>query len=82
MSDFKKLSAYVDVPCEWVSAAAPRNDKLDQLKTENAKLRELVRDMFSDMVNMDFALKLQGRTFMVVTRYEPRLRKLGVEVDG
>ena len=54
---------------------------MSQLESENAKLRELVADMFSDMVNMDFALKLQGRTFMVVTRYEPRLHELGVEVD-
>lgn len=40
MQSFKKLSAYADVPCEWASAVAPRNDEIDQLKAENAKLRE------------------------------------------
>ena len=48
MSNFKKLSAYVDVPCEWVSAIALRNDNIDQLKAENAKLREQLADAEHD----------------------------------
>lgn len=47
---------------------------------ENAELRELVRDMFRDFANADYELKrYQGRTFMAVTRYVPRMRELGVE---
>lgn len=53
-----------------------------ELIAENAKLRELVRDMFRDFANADNELKReQGRTFMAVTRYAPRMRELGVEVD-
>ena len=49
-------------------------------QAENAKLRELVRDMFRDFANADNELKrYQGRTFMAVTRYVPRMRELGVE---
>lgn len=49
---------------------------------ENDKLRELVRDMFRDFANADYELKRHnGKTFMAVTRYEPRLQELGVEVD-
>ncbi|MBR3313875.1 MAG: hypothetical protein IKG18_07025 [Atopobiaceae bacterium] len=55
-------------------------DAADMLD-ENAKLRELVRDMFRDFANADNELKReQGRTFMAVTRYAPRMRELGVEV--
>lgn len=43
MSNFKKLTAYTDAPCEWVSAVVPHNNEIDQLKAENAKLRELVK---------------------------------------
>ena len=51
-------------------------------ESENAKLRELVRDMFRDFANADYELKRNhGRTFMAVTRYEPRLQDLGIEVD-
>ena len=54
----------------------------DQLYAENDQLRELVRDMFRDFVNADDELKQRhGRTFMAWTRYEPRLRELGVS-DG
>ena len=56
--------------------------RLDSIGTENAKLRELVRDMFRDFANADYELKRNhGRTFMAVTRYEPRLQELGIEVD-
>lgn len=54
-------------------------DAADMLD-ENAKLRELVRDMFRDFANADNELKReQGRTFMAVTRYAPRMRELGVD---
>ena len=53
---------------------------IDALNDENEKLRELVRDMFRDFANADNELKrYQGRTFMAVTRYVPRMRELGVE---
>ena len=54
-------------------------DRAQALQAENAKLRELVRDMFRDFANADNELKrYQGRTFMAVTRYVPRMRELGV----
>lgn len=52
-----------------------------RLYEENAKLRELVRDMFRDFANCDYELKRHGRTFMAVTRYFDRVRELGIEVD-
>ena len=56
------------------------SDELDNAKAENIKLRELVRDMFRDFARADYELKSRcGRTFMAVTRYEPRLRELGVD---
>ena len=65
-------------------ALAEENDKkIEQLESDNAELRELVRDMFIDFANADYELKRNhGRTFMVVTRYESRMRELGIEVDG
>ena len=56
-------------------------DMAQQAQSENAKLRELVEDMFRDFANADYELKRShGRTFMAATRYEPRMRELGVEV--
>ena len=52
---------------------------LSQLEAENAKLRELVADMFKDFVNCDCELRLHGRTFMAYTRYAHRMRELGIE---
>ena len=44
-------------------------------------LQELLRDMFRDFANADYELnRNHGKTFMVVTRYEPRLQELGVEL--
>lgn len=55
-------------------------DENDQLKAENAKLRELIRELFRDFANADYELKSRcGRTFMAVTRYLPRLQELEVE---
>lgn len=80
MPNFKKLSAYVDVPCEWVSVAAPRNNKIDQLKAENDKLRELVTDMYK---RMDASCQF-GHAIPVGTMAHIKNRAigLGLEVDG
>ena len=54
--------------------------KCERLQAENAKLRELVKDMFRDFANADAELKQRhGRTFMAWVRYERRLRELGVD---
>lgn len=83
MSSFKKLSAYTDVPCEWVSAAVPLNDKIDQLKDENAKLRELVRIAIEYCVNGYCAE--EDECPLYESRHSCRLhaeaRDLGVDVD-
>lgn len=52
------------------------------VEEENAKLRELCKDMFREFARCDFALKVGcGRTFMAVTRFEPRMQELGIEVE-
>ena len=43
MTVFKKLTAYSDVKCKYVSAIYPYDEENAQLKDENAKLRELVK---------------------------------------
>lgn len=53
----------------------------DELRAENAKLRELVRDMLETLYWGDYYLKQTGRTFQP-SRYETRMRELGVEVDA
>ena len=53
---------------------------IDALDKENAKLREMIRELFRDFANADYELKSRcGRTFMAVTRYLPRLQELEVE---
>jgi len=49
---------------------------IDKLETENAKLRELVRDMWHEGA---FA---PGACYVETDRLEERTRELGVEVDG
>lgn len=57
------------------------HETVKAISENNAKLRELVRDMFRDFANADYELKRNhGKTFMAVTRYEPRLQELGIEV--
>lgn len=45
MTEFKKLTAYSDAKCEWVSSTYPYDKENAQLRAENAKLRELVARM-------------------------------------
>ena len=84
MSNFKKLSAYADVPCEWVGVTSSREEKLDQLSAENAKLRELVRDMFGGykgavkMLPSSYSKNVAERAVMDIS---DRMRELGVEVE-
>lgn len=53
MRPFKQLTAYVDLPCEWVSdvkylglTANKLAETATSLEHENVKLRELVRDLW------------------------------------
>lgn len=55
MSNFKKLSTYVDVPCEWVSSVGGRVSDVTDLKEEllllhreNAELRENLKFIDSE----------------------------------
>lgn len=52
----------------------------DELLEENAKLRKLCSDMFTDFANCDYELRRHGKTFLAVTRYFDRMQELGVEV--
>ena len=51
-----------------------------ELVAENAKLRELLADVFRDFVRCDMALREHGRTYLAYTRYIDRMRELEVEV--
>ena len=67
--------------CDECLRADASHKELRGLQAEIKALRELVRDMFRDFADADCELKARhGRTFMAVTRYEPRLRELGVEL--
>lgn len=84
--EIEKLQDENDRLSEQVSSLVGRSfrtaDKMSCIEADNANLRELVLDMFRDFANADYELKSRcGRTFMAVTRYEPRMRELGVEVD-
>ena len=75
------LSMPYDVYTELFDAVDGLGVKVEKLQAENAKLREMVRDMFRDFANADYQLKINcGKTFLAVTRYEPRLQELGVEL--
>lgn len=72
------------MPCEWVSAIAPRNDKIDQLTAENAKLRKLVRDMHAFLAWADGATHYGGEPAVHTSdrkEVEQRMCELGIEVD-
>lgn len=51
---------------------------LQEALAENAKLRELLADMFRDFVRCDIALREHGRTYLAYTRYIDRMRELGI----
>lgn len=64
MSDFKKLSAFENVPCEWFCLSTYDNE-VNQLKDENIKLRALCRDMYLIVGILDARgarLQLHGKT--------------------
>ena len=68
---------------EWKKKVLFFKQLADINESDNFKLRELLRDMFRDFANADYQLKSNcGKTFMAVTRYEPRLQELGIEVSA
>ena len=67
-----------DVTTVLAKEASDKAVEIARLKAENAKLRELVRDMYRNFVNCDCELRLHGRTFMAEARYAHRMRELGV----
>lgn len=82
--EMEKLQDENDRLSEQVSSLVGRSfrtaDKMSCIEAENAKLRELIGELFRDFANADYELKSRcGRTFMVVTRYLPRLQELGVD---
>ena len=84
MSAYDDAVAYLDAEvhprCDY-DIYSDMRDIVDEMEHENEELREVVRDMFRDFVHADCELMSRhGRTFMAVTRYEPRLRELGIEV--
>ena len=68
-------TTYGGTPIDWNYADNSKNE-LQQLRADNAKLRELVRDMYTVMVtdaaNCDVTYPEQ---------FDGRMRELGIEVD-
>ena len=82
--EIEKLQDENDELREQVSSLVGRSfrtaDKMSCIEADNAKLRELIGELFRDFANADYELKSRcGRTFMAVTRYLPRLQELEVE---
>ena len=74
MSDVSDQRRYYERMIDEI--AATHRGHIDQLQAENAKLRELVRDMWHEGA---FA---PGACYVETDRLEERTRELGVEVDG
>ena len=70
MTAFKKLTAYSDVKCKWVSSTYPYDEENTQLKAENAKLREQGARLF------DKTLELGTENAGLQERIENQRRKL------
>ena len=67
--------------CDECLRADASQKERKRLDYENAKLRELLADVFRDFVCCDMALREHGRTYLAYTRYIDRIRELGVD-DG
>ena len=84
MSDFKKLTAYEPCSVEYVSVSG--TSYIEQLKAENVRLRELMRDTYDCICEM-YDYMDGGYAYEDVEAdpaYGPilkRMRELGVEVD-
>lgn len=70
MSDFKKLTAYEPCSVEYVSVGG--TSYIEQLKDENAKLRELVKRYHHLVTGTDELWSWQS--------VHEQLRELGIEV--
>ena len=66
-------TTYGGTPIDWNYADNSKNE-LQQLRADNAKLRELVKSMYYDLTQTTFPPDW-------VTDYEADMRELGVEVD-
>ena len=92
MSNFKMPSAYHPSNVEWLrpieSLTSDGVRELQRLKAENAKLRELVADMwqgmcgyFHDCRDCEHYELYEGQRFVGECEYHRRERELGIEVD-
>ena len=69
---------------EWHAIAESRGQTIDRLAQENAKLMELVRDMFGgykgavEMLPPSYSKNVAERAVMDIS---DRMRELGAEVD-
>ena len=60
---------------EAMGAVRAANERMDLLEAENAKLRELVRDMWHE------GAFVPGACYVETDRLEERTRELGIEVE-
>lgn len=83
MTAFKKPTAYSDAKCEWVSPTYPYDEENAQLKDENRKLRELVKDVMPIVCDGCYErlceIPKEEHPF-VTCSFDDRMRELGVEV--
>ena len=75
MSNFKKLTAYEPCSVKYVSVGG--TSYIEQLETENAKLRELVKAMTPFLRCMPFA-----SCNTLAANVRERIHGLGIEVDA
>lgn len=82
MTTFKKFTAFVDVPCEWVSSTYSCEQEVKRLNAENAKLRELVRFIMhrcnDGNPRCDECIEWNYSECVSLQR----MRELGIEVEG
>ena len=70
-------TTYGGTPIDWNYADNSKNE-LQQLRADNAKLRELVRDMWHEGM---CECGSRGKCASCEYGYPDRMRELGVEVD-
>lgn len=79
---------FYGITCNMPSTVSDRNDEIRALKTENAKLRELVRDYHTFLALAELAqpighiIAAHGKPTLSVETLDERYRELGIEVDG
>ena len=76
---YGRSKSFSEAQVEAMAAYCQAEHDLKQLQQENAKLRELVRDMWNEGM---CECGSRGKCARCEYGYPDRMRELGVEVDG